>query len=468
MEIIRVPEHSIDYSPSSHLWRAVPKLPVELVKSQDFREFIDQINNGHNPPILAKKYNKLVAGPYIGFAIYEDRISRRRYQIEVYPKVFRRGAPSKEGWKLVLKIADLYYNLGLREYDIKTSLAIEGKSPFLDIILSIFANSLLNELRFGVYGEFITYEERSSSLRGQLLIERELLKLPTQKHKFDIRYKKFTINNSLNQIFKYALYLGLQHAYRKETKRMLSEAWDILSNVSLVPITLNSIERITLNYLNLRFKLPLELAKIIITGLEYQNHISSPGFFMPMPEVFEFLVYKLLDVALKKDYIVRYHPQDREFVIEQPRKFINEPPQPDIIIESKSGTPLLVVDAKYKTLYCYNCMERERYVRNSSDLYQLYSYVKLYRVHGGLFVYPMLKCPDSEYNQWLCDVSSASKCKNSIFHFFDGTKLGILGIDLSHLVKESIEISRGKITKVSPEIREQLSMYVNLLVRDTT
>ncbi|CAD5244530.1 putative 5-methylcytosine restriction system, catalytic subunit [Thermococcus camini] len=467
MKIIRVPEHSIDYFPNSPLWRAVPKLPIELVKNQDFREFISQINNGHNPPILIKKYNRLVAGPYIGFAIYEDRISRRRYQIEIYPKVFRRGAPSKDGWKLVLKLADLYYNIGLREYNIKTSLAVEGKSPFLDIILNIFANSLLNELRFGVYGEFITYEERSSSLRGQLLVEREVLKLPTQKHKFDTRYKKFTADNPLNQILKYALYLGLQYAYRKETKKILSEAWDILNDISLVPITSDSIERVTLNSLNLRFKLPLELAKMIITGLEYHSHIQSPGFFINMPDVFEFLVYKLFDTVLMQNYMVRYHPQDKEFVIEQPRKFINEPPQPDIIIESKSGKPLLIVDAKYKPLYCRDCMEKKRYVKNSSDLYQLYSYVKLYGVRGGLLVYPMLKNPYTEYNQWLCDVSSTSKCGNSIFHFFDGTKLGILGIDLGHVIRDSIKVFSGKIVKVSPEIQEQLIMYINSLSKGT-
>lgn len=243
----------------------------------------------------------------------------------------------------------------------------------------------------------------------------------------------------------------------------------MLKEVSLTPISVDSIEKLTLNSLNLRFELPLKLAKIIISGLDYQKGLISPGFIIPMPDAFEFFVYKLLRAILGKDYRVRYHPQNREFVLETPRKFIENPPQPDIIIESSSGQPLVVVDAKYKTLYCPKCGEKQRYVKNSSDLYQIYSYTKLYNAHAGVLVYPMLKDYSqgsgyNQYNQWLCDISSISTCKNSIFHFFDKTKLGILGINLAHLIRDSIEVSSGNITKINPKIKEQLISYLNSLI----
>lgn len=51
----------------------------------------------------------------------------------------------EDSWKIVLKIVDLYYNLGLREYDIKIVFVIEGNLFFIDIFLDIFLNRLFNE-----------------------------------------------------------------------------------------------------------------------------------------------------------------------------------------------------------------------------------------------------------------------------------------------------------------------------------
>lgn len=65
----------------------------------------------------------------------------------------------EDSWKIVLKIVDLYYNLGLREYDIKIVFVIEGNLFFIDIFLDIFLNRLFNEFWFGIYGEFVFIEE---------------------------------------------------------------------------------------------------------------------------------------------------------------------------------------------------------------------------------------------------------------------------------------------------------------------
>ncbi len=64
----------------------------------------------------------------------------------------------------------------------------------------MFASGLLNELKKGIYKEYITEQDNLPVLKGKYLIN-ENLKYNFTKNKIYCEYDEFSPNNFLNQFF---------------------------------------------------------------------------------------------------------------------------------------------------------------------------------------------------------------------------------------------------------------------------
>ncbi len=462
------------------LTRAI-EVPVELLHNKRFEKFLRLINRTYCGSdrfgaeqcfVIDIKNSRFVTGPFVGFAIFNDK--KQKYLIEIFPKIYigidNLEKKSELSMKLFFKLLDLYLSLGLRESDFRY---IETKGDFgipafFDFIVYLFAKILSEELSFSAYSEFIEVETEESFLRGTLLVEKQLMKLPYQRHTFSLRYEKFSRDNNLNRVFKYAVYLGLQYARWPKARNKLYYIWDNLSDVSLVQISPYDLFKISWNHLNLRFKTAFELAKIIILGAtDTSGNILFPGFFVKMWELFEHLAYHIIRYVAREEWIVlsNREPHNLPKLIKEEnskRLFMMGSPQPDIIIQDTNSNPLIVGDVKYKSLYHPKGNVR-RYSTGSHDLYQIYTYAKLANTNAML-IYPRLS-GEGGYNQWISDISDAIyNEENSTFTFFDGTKLGIIGIDFRHILNNDIQISRGRIIKIKRNISNSFREYIEKLM----
>lgn len=240
-------------------------------------------------------------------------------------------------------------------YDVKlvnenTSLSENLKSNnIVEVFVQMFASGLLNELKKGMYKEYITQEENLSVLKGKYLIN-ENLKYNFTKNKIYCEYDEFSPNNSLNLFFLFAV-KQLQKFVKD--KKLLKQCELIFDEVEYQQIDINRLN-VHFNRLNQRFKTSFEIAILLLKQSIplFSQGKKSFAFLFDMNVLFEKFIARMVkeefdDVEIPKGY----------------KSFGELNLKPDIIVKSKN----LIIDCKYKIM-------KKNKIANRNDRYQMYVY----------------------------------------------------------------------------------------------
>jgi 5-methylcytosine-specific restriction enzyme subunit McrC len=235
-----------------------------------------------------------------------------------------------------------------------------GEYTILEVFVQMFANTLLSELKKGIYKEYITEQDNFTTLRGKYLIN-ENLKYNFTKNKIYCEYDEFSANNTLNQFFLYAVkYL---QKFVKD-KKLLKQCELIFDEVEYKQINIKNLN-IHFNRINQRFKTSYEVALLLLQkSIPLFSHgKKSFAFLFDMNILFEKFIAKIVKSI------------DNSAKIQNKDSFGDLILKPDIILDT------LIIDTKYKKLNSIDDIKQ-------SDKLQVFAYGVNYKKDNVMLLYP--------------------------------------------------------------------------------
>ena len=267
------------------------------------------------------------------------------------------------------KNLDIFIYMLMYAYDIKLenediASCKNEKHNILEVFIQLFAQRLFKEFGRGIYKEYITEQDNLTTLKGKYLIN-ENLKYNHVKNKIYCEFDEFSINNTLNQFFLFALKSLLPYT---KNKKLLKQCELALDEVEDKQFDINTL-KINFHRLNLRYRDSFEFALLLLNKSIplFAKDKKSFAFLFDMNMLFE----KFIARIVKEKY-------DDVEVLNKSKKFGELYLKPDIIVRSKN----IIIDCKYKII-------QENKIADRDDRYQMYVYANNFEnINTTMLLYP--------------------------------------------------------------------------------
>jgi 5-methylcytosine-specific restriction enzyme subunit McrC len=249
----------------------------------------------------------------------------------------------------------------------------------------ILAAALVSEcealLEGGLLQAFTAHEGDLPMVRGRILLDKQVARYGELKHRHVCAYSTRTLDTPENRVLvstlRYLPSLLSEHEGDLAARvRALTRAFEGVRPLAPREAA-EAVRTLKPDRRNRRYLPALSLCALILNHLSVAATEGSrpfASFLVDMPRLFEtYLTIRLR--TLLPAHGLRVFAQRHDYLDEAGRVRI----RPDILIYPKRGnTPLLVVDAKYRSTGS----------DRSSDLYQLSAYMERYGLPAGALVYP--------------------------------------------------------------------------------
>lgn len=250
------------------------------------------------------------------------------------------------------------YNVKLSNEQIAS--CANHKHTILEVFVQMFAINLLNELKKGLYKEYLTKQDNLPVLKGKYLIN-ENLKYNFTKNKIYCEYDEFSENNSLNKFFLYAVKYLQKFV---NDKKLLKQCELIFDEVEYKSVDINRVETINFNRLNVRFKISFEIALLLLRQSIplFNKDKKSFAFLFDMNVLFEKFIARMVKEL------------DNNAKIQNQDDFGDLTLKPDIILKNQ------IIDTKYKKIKLIEDIKQ-------SDKFQVFSYGINYKIENVMLLY---------------------------------------------------------------------------------
>lgn len=328
--------------------------------------------------IETKNGLRISTGPYIGSAEFSNFI------LIVNPKFAK--------LQNIGKLIDYAYDIkdeDILDYEIKFN---EKDNQPMELIIQLFTNRCKKLLQKGLTKSYEIHQDVVPFLKGKLLVQQQIKNQLKFNLQFACEFDEFTENIIENQILLYALskcYHLTSSYHRKSTIQKIIHQMD--AEVELKPIEINDFKKVQYTRLNLHYKKPHELAKLILRHLglfDFKKQSASfvVPYFIPMYQVFEDFLTQLFDD--------RYYNLSIDGQVSTTAWKVNGSPReirPDIITydtkSPKKGQEVSIIDAKY--------MVGSKFGENKED-YQIAFYLNDYKKKVGYAILPKAHDPKED------------------------------------------------------------------------
>ncbi|WP_343347996.1 restriction endonuclease [Sphingomicrobium sp. XHP0239] len=271
-------------------------------------------------------------------------------------------------------------------------LARQGET-LLDIIIRVFADQLLGEVRRGLPRRYQGHHDDLVALRGRLDVARQFTHHAVRPDRLACCFDELDANTPLMQIMAAAVTSLAHHARSFETQRRLSELRHAFADIELKPLSMLPWDEVQIDRTNRRWKGLLDLAELLLRR-DWQATHHAPGkagitLLFPMNDLFEAYVGALLRQAWAGTDISVTEQGGRAFCLgdhtgehlERGNLFQTKP---DFILYRGSEI-VAIIDTKWKKLG--EPTDRKRGIQQG-DVYQLMAYARLYRTKELMLLYP--------------------------------------------------------------------------------
>ncbi len=293
-------------------------------------------------------FGNVTPNNYCGF------ISANNKNYFIAPKIAK---SEDENFNIFIYMLIYAYDINISNQDLST--LSSQKHKLLEVFIKYFANTLLSELKRGVYKSYTTKEENLKVLKGKYVVIKNFSNFYHQN--IYCEYDDFTQDNSLNRLFLYAI-----REFKKISKeKNLYLIESILDETTYTHIDINYLN-IEFNRLNSRFKKSYKIAIFLLKHLIAMPSASKNqgvSFMFNMAEVFEKFIGKL------------FQEIEPNAELQQIGFFGNLKLNPDIF------TNKLIIDTKYKLINTKKDLK-------PMDKYQMFAYGINFKVKETMLLYP--------------------------------------------------------------------------------
>ena len=283
-------------------------------------------------------------------------------------------------------IKNIYYMLSyayktLRQNNFE-SIATEEFDEIKDLFAAILAKGVAEQLKKGLYREYVSKSESLSTLRGKLDIQATIKNKLQHRQVLGCEYDELSENNLMNQIIKTsAIVLIREKTVKKEHKSELKKLLLFFSNIDEIEPKFIRWDKVRFTKNSRSYEMLINLSYII---LHDEIHTTDSGETKLMGFLTDDLMSSLYENFLREYY--RYHYSARGFDIGAPQIPWNfddgysdilgllSTMRTDITIRHKSTGKTLIMDAKYYSSILGYRFNKGSY--HSGNLYQIFTYVK--------------------------------------------------------------------------------------------
>ncbi|MCT7596348.1 McrC family protein [Aliarcobacter butzleri] len=328
----------------------------EEIKEENNRELKTHIiDNSSLHQYFKLDWKTLKARQYCGILNFNNQ------DFYILPKIANHNDEKDAKQNLNIFIYMLMYAYDVKLSNEQIASCANEEHTILEVFVQMFANGLLQELKKGLYKEYLTKQDNLPVLKGKYLIN-ENLKYNFTKNKIYCEYDEFSENNSLNQFFLYAVkYL---QKFVKD-KKLLKQCELIFDEVEYKSVDINRLETINFNRLSVRFKISFEIALLLLR--------QSIPLFNQDKKSFAFLFD--MNVLFEKFIAIMVKELDNNAKIQNQDNFRDLTLKPDIILKNQ------IIDTKYKRIKSIEDIKQ-------SDKFQAFAYGINYGVKNVMLLYP--------------------------------------------------------------------------------
>lgn len=278
-------------------------------------------------------------------------------------------------------ILNIYYMLSYAFQELKKNnyedISKEEFEHIFDLFAEIFYRGVSEQLKQGLYREYIGKNETLSTLRGRLDINGTVRNIMQHKHKLDCEYDDLSENKVINGIIKSTiLLLVCNKVVKSKQKRQLRSVLPYFSNVSEVNLAEIRWNALRFQRNNRSYRMLINICRFIVDSvlMTTESGMIRMATFSDehMNRLFERFVLNYFkrehpEINANADIIQWNVDDDNGIGLE-----LLPSMQSDITLHKKDK--ILIVDTKY-----YGRMMQYQYDKHtihSGNLYQIFTYVK--------------------------------------------------------------------------------------------
>lgn len=284
-----------------------------------------------------------------------------------------------------------------------------------DLFAAILAKGISQQLKQGLYREYISKKETMTALRGKIDMPQTIRNKMQRRQVISCEYDELSENNLLNQILKTtAAILIRSNGVTSEHKKALKKVLLFFDGIDTVEPSSIRWNRLKIQRNNKSYEMLLNICYFVLDGLLQST--DKGGF--RMAQFSDDHMARLYEKFVLEYY--RHHHKELSANASQVKWILSDGSdessikflpvmQTDIMLKSKTQT--LIIDTKYYT----HTMQSQfnAYSYHSGNMYQIFTYVKNQDVKGlgnvsGMLLYAKTGetiTPDAEFMMGMNKIS---------------------------------------------------------------
>lgn len=367
---------------------------------------------------------KVLIRHYVGFV----QIGNTR--LLIYPKIASRGHGKELYQRAFLVLLNMLVVTGFSQVKgLKNPQAMDvSKGDLVEVFLAIFADALHTLLKRDIHRHYRETGENMSFIKGKIDFAENTRQNSHRKHLHAVRYDEFSEDIQLNRIFKTVCRILAQKTKVQSTRKVLGQCLLWFEDVEELVLSREIWDSVTFTRFNRPYETVFNMAKLLFSNLSPNMNRGveqTLSFLVPVNQLFEAYVYKIIQQSAKPYQTVRY---------QAPQKYLAQSNgkgafllKPDISV-MEGDEVQHIFDAKYKEVL----LEDGTVCPSQADIYQMLAYSVRFNCRRVTLVYP--KMLDATYEGFLVGRSYIPK---------EG---GDLCVDYAQVdLEDSIESAKGKI-----------------------
>jgi len=277
-------------------------------------------------------------------------------------------------------IKNIYYMLTYAFQILRQSnyddIAAEDFENIHDMFAAILGKGVAQQLKHGLYREYVNKSDNLTTLRGKLDIPRTVKNKLQHKQKLYCDFDELSENNLMNQVIKTTMMLLLkQKNVKLDNKSVLKKDLLFFDSVDYIEPAMIKWDRIRYQRNNQSYRMLLNICRLIIDGLllsTEEGTIKMATFLddQRMSHLYEKFILEYFRFHHPE---LRANPDQVQWNLDDDNDMWLPNMITDITLKSRDGR-VLIIDAKYYSQQMQSNFDVQSY--RNANLYQIFTYVK--------------------------------------------------------------------------------------------
>lgn len=246
-----------------------------------------------------------------------------------------------------------------------------------NLFAAILSNGISQQLKQGLYREYIGREDDLPVLRGKLNMPGTIQNEIAHRRRLSCQYDELSENNLLNRILKTtALLLVASNRVNAQYRAALKKELLFFSCIDTVEPKAIRWSSLTFHRNNQTYQLLMGICRFVLDGMliTEEDGTRKLAAFVDSQEMYHLYEKFLLEYFRQEHSELTVSAPQIEWQVDDGNRKELPTMQSDIVLENKKRDTVLIIDAKY---YQHNMQTHfDRQTVCSANIYQIFTYVK--------------------------------------------------------------------------------------------